>query len=44
MPYKCARCKRETDIESARGIKCPFCGHRIFLKERGGGVKRVEVR
>jgi DNA-directed RNA polymerase subunit P len=44
MPYKCSRCKRQVDLDERRGIKCPYCGHRIFLKERGGGVKRVDVR
>jgi len=25
-------------------VRCPYCGHRVLLKERGGGdVKEVNV-
>jgi len=24
-------------------VRCPYCGHRVLLKERGGDVKEVNV-
>ncbi|MFZ0010889.1 MAG: DNA-directed RNA polymerase subunit P [Halobacteriota archaeon] len=42
--YKCIRCKREVEVESEYGgIRCPYCGHRILVKERPTIIKKVKV-
>ncbi|MDY6774555.1 DNA-directed RNA polymerase subunit P [Halorutilales archaeon Cl-col2-1] len=43
MAYRCARCKRSIELEGRSSVRCPYCGHRILLKERGGGIKKVDV-
>ncbi|RZN73912.1 MAG: DNA-directed RNA polymerase subunit P [Candidatus Methanolliviera hydrocarbonicum] len=42
--YRCARCKRGVEIDIYRGIRCPYCGCHIFLKERAvASVKKVKA-
>lgn len=42
MVYKCAHCKQTVEIDKdLQGIRCPFCGHRILVKERPTTIKRV---
>ena len=43
MSYKCSRCKRDVALAEYGGGRCPYCGHRVLLKERGGGIKEVDV-
>ena len=44
MSYKCSRCKRDVELDEYAGVRCPYCGHRVLLKERAGDVKEVEVQ
>ncbi|RZN63799.1 MAG: DNA-directed RNA polymerase subunit P [Candidatus Methanoliparum thermophilum] len=32
--YRCIKCNKVVEISDHREIRCPFCGNRIFLKER----------
>jgi DNA-directed RNA polymerase subunit P len=43
MSYKCSRCKRDVELDEYGGVRCPFCGHRVLLKERSRDVKEVDV-
>lgn len=44
MAYKCTECKRIVEIDSEYGgVRCPYCGHRVLLKERGTIIKRVKA-
>ncbi|MDI6888343.1 MAG: DNA-directed RNA polymerase subunit P [Methanocellales archaeon] len=44
MVYKCTGCKRVVEINSEYGgVRCPYCGHRVLLKERGTIIKRVKA-
>jgi DNA-directed RNA polymerase subunit P len=43
MSYKCSRCKRDVQLDEYSGVRCPYCGHRILLKERSGDVKTIGV-
>ncbi len=44
MVYKCTGCKRVVEIDSEYGgVRCPYCGHRVLLKERGTIIKRVKA-
>ena len=43
MSYKCSRCKRDVELDEYGGVRCPFCGHRVLLKERAPTVKGVPV-
>lgn len=42
MGYKCGRCKKRVDFDAGNiGIRCPYCGSKIFYKERPTTAKRV---
>jgi len=44
MGYRCTRCRRPVEIDYGyAGIRCPFCGHRVVIKERPVLVKRVKA-
>ncbi|HIH43742.1 MAG TPA: DNA-directed RNA polymerase subunit P [Candidatus Methanoperedenaceae archaeon] len=44
MSYKCARCKRTVEVDyELQGIRCPYCGHRILIKDRPTVVKRIKA-
>lgn len=43
MSYRCARCKRNVSLDEYGGVRCPYCGHRVLLKERSTDVKEVTV-
>lgn len=44
MVYKCIECKRIVEIDSEYGgVRCPYCGHRVLLKERGTIIKRIKA-
>nr|WP_269850763.1 DNA-directed RNA polymerase subunit P [Methanosarcina horonobensis] len=43
MGYKCTRCKQKVEIDyEYTGIRCPYCGHRILVKERPTTIKRIK--
>jgi len=39
--WKCFNCKKE--IKEINVVKCPYCGYRIFKKERPPIVKKVKA-
>ncbi len=42
MGYRCVNCKQPVEIDyECRGVRCPYCGHRILVKERPVRIKRV---
>lgn len=41
--YKCTACKK-TVAKLEDKIRCPYCGFRVFVKERPEVVKRVLAR
>lgn len=43
MSYRCSRCKRDVELDEYSGVRCPYCGHRVLLKERSGDIKEVDV-
>ncbi|PSP68450.1 DNA-directed RNA polymerase subunit P [Halobacteriales archaeon QS_9_67_15] len=43
MSYKCSRCKRDVELDEYGGVRCPYCGHRVLLKERSRDIKEVDV-
>jgi DNA-directed RNA polymerase subunit P len=44
LTYKCANCKRQINIDDEYfGIRCPYCGHRVLLKDRPPTVKRIKA-
>lgn len=44
MSYKCSSCKRDVDLEGEYGIRCPYCGHRVLLKERSKIIATIDVK
>ncbi|MCD6512919.1 MAG: DNA-directed RNA polymerase subunit P [Thermoplasmata archaeon] len=45
ISYRCGKCGKVVEIDSERmGIKCPFCGSKIFYKERPPTAKRIKAR
>lgn len=43
MSYKCSRCKRDVELDEYAGVRCPYCGHRVLLKERSAAITEVDV-
>ncbi|MHC1571650.1 MAG: DNA-directed RNA polymerase subunit P [Methanosarcinales archaeon] len=44
MGYKCTRCKMTVEIDyGSGGIRCPYCGHRVLVKERPTMIKQVRA-
>ncbi|HWR24895.1 MAG TPA: DNA-directed RNA polymerase subunit P [Methanosarcina sp.] len=44
MGYKCTRCKQKVEVDyEYTGIRCPYCGHRILVKERPTTIKRINA-
>ncbi|MBS3052488.1 MAG: DNA-directed RNA polymerase subunit P [Candidatus Aenigmarchaeota archaeon] len=43
MGFKCLSCKKIIEKLDNR-IRCPYCGYRIFLKQRPVTVKRVQAK
>jgi len=41
--YKCINCKK-TIAKLGEKIRCPYCGQRIFVKQRPEVVKHVQAR
>ncbi|MHC1568832.1 MAG: DNA-directed RNA polymerase subunit P [Candidatus Syntropharchaeia archaeon] len=45
MGYYCANCKKSVEIDyEYQGIRCPYCGYRILIKERPTIIKRVKAQ
>lgn len=42
--YKCAKCGREVEFDKEDPVRCPFCGYKIFFKERPKVVREVKAR
>jgi DNA-directed RNA polymerase subunit RPC12/RpoP len=44
--YKCVNCGKgvELELETAKKVICPYCGHRIIEKMRPKIIKKVMVR
>lgn len=44
MVYYCVRCRRKVEVNyEYPGVKCPYCGYRILVKERPTFIKRVKA-
>ncbi len=43
MGFKCISCGKVTEKLEGR-IRCPYCGYRIFMRERPKIVKKVKAR
>ncbi|MBI2547437.1 MAG: DNA-directed RNA polymerase subunit P [Candidatus Aenigmarchaeota archaeon] len=41
--YKCTNCKKPV-AKLEDKVRCPYCGFRVFVKERPEVVKRVLAR
>jgi len=41
--YRCARCKRHVSLSNERYLRCVYCGHRVLIKTRQSGIKKVDV-
>ena len=41
--YKCTNCKKVLPKMEDK-IRCPYCGFRIFIKERPEIISRVQAR
>ncbi len=45
--YVCLKCGRsfsKEEMEYLSGVKCPFCGYRIIMKNRSPSTKRIKAR
>ena len=40
--YKCGQCKKRVPLDAQNmGIRCPYCGSKIFYKERPPVAKHL---
>ena len=45
MDYRCGKCKRNVEFDTNNiGMRCPYCGSKVFYKERPTVAKRVFSR
>ncbi|HIH98185.1 MAG TPA: DNA-directed RNA polymerase subunit P [Thermoplasmata archaeon] len=45
MAYRCAQCKRRVEFDIRKiGMKCPYCGSKVFFAERPTIAKRIKAR
>ncbi|MEA3200478.1 MAG: DNA-directed polymerase subunit [Thermoplasmata archaeon] len=45
MDYRCGKCKRNVEFDTNNiGMRCPYCGSKVFYKERPTIAKRVHSR
>jgi DNA-directed RNA polymerase subunit P len=43
--YRCGKCKRTIEFDAHNmGLRCPYCGSKVFYKERPTVAKTVEAR
>ena len=43
MDYRCGKCNVEFDTNNI-GMRCPYCGSKVFYKERPTVAKKVHSR
>jgi len=43
MTWRCLNTQCRKKIDSIDAIKCPYCGYRIFQKDRPPVVKKVKA-
>jgi DNA-directed RNA polymerase subunit P len=41
--YKCAECQKSFEIVDWTTLRCPYCGHRVLIKQRGPVAKYVKA-
>ena len=45
MDYRCGKCKRNIEFDTNNiGMRCPYCGSKVFYKERPTVAKKVVAR
>ena len=45
MDYRCGKCKRNVEFDTNNiGMRCPYCGSKVFYKERPTIAKKVHSR
>jgi DNA-directed RNA polymerase subunit P len=45
MDYRCGKCKRNVEFDTNNiGMRCPYCGSKVFYKERPTVAKKVHSR
>jgi DNA-directed RNA polymerase subunit P len=45
VDYRCGKCKRNVEFDTNNiGMRCPYCGSKVFYKERPTIAKRVHSR
>ena len=45
MDYRCGKCKRNVEFDTNNiGMRCPYCGSKVFYKERPTVAKKVHAR
>lgn len=42
--YICGSCGKDVKVDKDSGIKCMFCGHRIFYKKRDRKLLQYDAR
>ena len=41
--YRCMNCGKQIESLGDKRVKCPYCGFRILLKNRGAVMKEVSA-
>jgi DNA-directed RNA polymerase subunit P len=45
VDYRCGKCKRNVEFDTNNiGMRCPYCGSKVFYKERPTVAKKVHSR
>ena len=45
MDYRCGKCRRNVEFDTNNiGMRCPYCGSKVFYKERPTVAKKVFAR
>lgn len=45
MGFRCLKCKSDVELDTQlRGVRCPYCGHRVLVKKRPANPKEVKAR
>lgn len=43
--YKCGKCKRSVELDANTiGLRCPYCGSKVFYKERPTLAKQLKAK
>ncbi|MFA9427793.1 DNA-directed RNA polymerase subunit P [Natronorubrum sp. A-ect3] len=46
MGYTCVNCKSDVEFNDSShqaSVRCPYCGHRIWLKDRASNTRTVKI-